>query len=196
MFPDQSNVRYISVFEGRGFNDFRLYNYVFQLKHKAQVWGQLDLQMRKPVLHVSSMYGRDNGYMALVGAFAKHPGNNNGALVFDLRQDPRVWQGYNSTQLQALLFSQKDDLPIGTARPAVKEVHVNKCPVVAPLQTLSDEQADQFYIDKTQCQKHLQYLRQDEDLCKALVEAFAQRPDFPSLDPDANLYGGQEREQH
>lgn len=168
----------------------RLYNYVFQLKHKAQVWGQLDLQMRKPVLHVSSMYGRDNGYMALVGAFAKHPSNNNGALVFDLRQDPRVWQGYNSTQLQALLFSQKDDLPKGTVRPAVKEVHVNKCPVVAPLQTLSDEQADQFYIDKTQCQKHLQYLRQDEDLCKALVEAFAQRPDFPSLDPDANLYGG------
>lgn len=168
----------------------RLYNYVFQLKHKAQVWGQLDLQMRKPVLHVSSMYGRDNGYMSLVGAFAKHPSNNNGALVFDLRQDPSLWQGFSSVQLQELLFSRKADLPLGTVRPAVKEIHVNKCPVVAPLQTLADAQADRFNIDKAQCQKHLQLLQQDESLCQALVEAFAQRPDFPAVDPDAGLYGG------
>ncbi len=168
----------------------RLYNYVFQLKHKAQVWGQLDLQMRKPVLHVSSMYGRDRGCLSLVGAFAKHPTNSNGVLVLDLRQDPRVWQGFSVAQLQELLFSPKDQLPAGTLRPAVKELHVNKCPVVAPLQTLADQQAEKFSIDKAQCQKHLQYLRQDTSLCEALVEAFAQRPDFPAVDADAGLYGG------
>ena len=168
----------------------RLYNYVFQLKHKAQVWGQLDLQMRKPVLHVSSMYGRGNGYLSLVGAFSKHPSNNNGVLVFDLRQDPRLWQGYSSAQLQELLFSPRDQLPTDTVRPAVKEIHVNKCPVVAPLQTLTDEQAQKFSIDKARCQTHLQYLRQDSELCQALVEAFANRPDFPAVDPDAGLYGG------
>ena len=168
----------------------RLYNYVFQLKHKAQVWGQLDLQMRKPILHVSAMYGRDNGYLSLVGAFAKHPVNSNGALVFDLRQDPRMWQGFSSAQLQELLFSRKDQLPADVARPAVKEIHVNKCPVVAPLQTLADEHADKFGIDKAQCQLHLQYLRQDSALCLALVDAFSNRPEFPAVDPDAGLYGG------
>jgi exodeoxyribonuclease-1 len=163
---------------------------VFQLKHKAQVWGQLDLQMRKPVLHVSSMYGRGNGYLSLVGAFSKHPSNNNGVLVFDLRQDPRLWQGYSSARLQELLFSPRNQLSTDTIRPAVKEIHVNKCPVVAPLQTLADEQAQKFSIDKAQCQTHLQYLRQDSELCQALVEAFANRPDFPAVDPDAGLYGG------
>lgn len=168
----------------------RLYNYIFQLKHKAQVWGQLDLQLHKSVLHVSSMYGRDNGYLSLVGAFAKHPSNNNGVLVFDLRQDPRLWQGYSSDQLQELLFSRKDQLPAGTVRPAVKEIHVNKCPVVAPLQTLADDQAQKFAIDKAQCNTHLGYLKKDSALCTALVEAFSKRPDFPTVDPDAALYGG------
>jgi len=168
----------------------RLYNYVFQLKHKAQVWGQLDLQMRKPVLHVSSTYGRENGYLSLVGAFAKHPSNNNAVLVFDLRQDPRIWQGYSSAQLQELLFSRKDLLPVDALRPAVKEIQVNKCPVVSPLQTLSDEQAKAFSVDKTQCLKHLQYLREDLNLCEALSQAYSNRPDFPAVDPDAGLYGG------
>lgn len=168
----------------------RLYNYVFQLKHKAQVWGQLDLQMRKPVLHVSSTYGRENGYLSLVGAFAKHPSNNNAVLVFDLRQDPRIWQGYSSAQLQELLFSRKDLLPVDAQRPAVKEIQVNKCPVVSPLQTLSDEQAKAFSVDKTQCLKHLQYLREDLNLCEALSQAYSNRPDFPVVDPDAGLYGG------
>ena len=168
----------------------RLYNYVFQHKHKAQVWGQLDLQMRKPVLHVSSVYGRGRGYLSLVGAFAKHPSNNNGVLVFDLLQDPSMWQGFSSEQLQDLLFCSKGELPEGAERPAVKEIHVNKCPVVAPLQTLSDEQAKKFRIDKVQCKKHLQYLQQNTDLCLALVEAFANRPDFPTVDPDAGLYSG------
>ena len=168
----------------------RLYNYVFQLKHKAQVWGQLDLQMRKPVLHVSSTYGRENGYLSLVGAFAKHPSNNNAVLVFDLRQDPRIWQGYSSAQLQELLFSRKDLLPVDAQRPAVKEIQVNKCPVVSPLQTLSDEQATSFSVDKTQCLKHLQYLREDLNLCEALSQAYSNRPDFPIVDPDAGLYGG------
>ena len=168
----------------------RLYNYVFQLKHKAQVWGQLDLQMRKPVLHVSSTYGRENGYLSLVGAFAKHPSNNNAVLVFDLRQDPRIWQGYSSAQLQELLFSRKDLLPVDALRPAVKEIQVNKCPVVSPLQTLSDEQATSFSVDKTQCLKHLQYLREDLNLCEALSQAYSNRPDFPVVDPDAGLYGG------
>lgn len=168
----------------------RLYNYVFQLKHKAQVWGQLDLQMRKPVLHVSSTYGRENGYLSLVGAFAKHPSNNNGVLVFDLRQDPRIWQGYSSAQLQELLFSRKDLLPLDAVRPAVKEIQVNKCPVVSPLQTLSDDQAKAFSVNKTECQKHLQYLREDLTLCEALSQAYSNRPDFPVVDPDAGLYGG------
>ena len=168
----------------------RLYNYVFQLKHKAQVWGQLDLQMRKPVLHVSSTYGRENGYLSLVGAFAKHPSNNNAVLVFDLRQDPRIWQGYSSAQLQELLFSRKDLLPVDAQRPAVKEIQVNKCPVVSPLQTLSDEQATSFSVDKTQCLKHLQYLREDLNLCEALSQAYSNRPEFPVVDPDAGLYGG------
>lgn len=169
----------------------RLYDYAFKLKSKALVWEQLDLQMSAPKLHISSMYGRDNGYLSLVAPFAKHPANNNGVLAFDLRQDPRQWSGMDAKELQQLMFVARDmQIKNGAVRPAVTEIQVNKCPIVAPMSTLSDEHAQKFSLSKPDCQAHLEYLKSDPKLCAQLTQAFADRAGFEAADPDAALYGG------
>ena len=169
----------------------RLYDYAFKLKSKALVWEQLDLQMSAPKLHISSMYGRDNGYLSLVAPFAKHPTNNNGVLAFDLRQDPRQWSGMDAKELQQLMFVARDrQIKNGAVRPAVTEIQVNKCPIVAPMSTLSDEHAQKFSLSKPDCQAHLEYLKSDPNLCAQLKQAFADRAGFEAADPDAALYGG------
>lgn len=169
----------------------RLYDYAFKLKSKALVWEQLDLQMSAPKLHISSMYGRDNGYLSLVAPFAKHPANNNGVLAFDLRQDPRQWSGMDAKELQQLMFAARDrQIKNGAVRPAVTEIQVNKCPIVAPMSTLSDEHAQKFSLSKPDCQAHLEYLKSDPKLCAQLTQAFADRAGFEAADPDAALYGG------
>ena len=167
----------------------RLYNFAFQMKHKAQVWGQLDLQMQKPVLHVSGMYGRKNGYLALVAAMAKHPTNKNGVLVFDLRQDPKQWQSASVEELKLALFSRQEELGDKPRLP-VKEVQVNKCPLVAPMNTLAEETGQNYGIDRQTSIDNLRWLQANPDFVQRVVEAYSMRDPMPVGDVDASLYGG------
>ncbi len=167
----------------------RLYNFAFQMKHKAQVWAQLDLQLQKPVLHMASIYGRGNGYMALVAPLAKHPSNNNGVLVFDLRQHPQQWAEASVEQLAQALFSRQDQLA-GQPRLPVSEVQVNKCPLVAPMNTLAEEVGNTYGIERQTCLQHLQWLRDNPDFIQRLVQAYAQRDPITAEDVDAGLYSG------
>jgi len=167
----------------------RLYNFAFQMKHKAQVWGQLDLQMQKPVLHVSGMYGRKNGYLALVAAMAKHPTNKNGVLVFDLRQDPKQWQSASVEELKLALFSRQQELGDQPRLP-VKEVQVNKCPLVAPMNTLAEDTGRQYGIERQASIDNLRWLQTNPDFVQRVVEAYSMRDPMPVGDVDASLYGG------
>jgi exodeoxyribonuclease-1 len=167
----------------------RLYNFAFQMKHKAQVWGQLDLQMHKPVLHISGMYGRKQGYMALVAAIASHPVNKNSVLAFDLRQDPKQWQGFSVEALQQAMFTRQQDLGDSPRLP-VKEIHVNKCPIVAPANTLPAEVGRTYGIERQQCLAHLHWLQNNGDFVQAVVAAYSQREAMPDADVDAALYVG------
>ncbi|MCP4791083.1 MAG: exodeoxyribonuclease I [Gammaproteobacteria bacterium] len=167
----------------------RLYNFAFQMKHKAQVWGQLDLQMHKPVLHIAGMYGRQKGYMALVAAMAKHPSNNNGVLVFDLRQDPKQWFDASVDELKLALFSRQQELGDKPRLP-VQEVHVNKCPFVAPMNTLAEETGRQYGVERQTSIDHLRCLQANPAFVDRVVEAYRQRQPMPVGDVDGALYGG------
>ena len=167
----------------------RLYNFAFQMKHKAQVWGQLDLQMQKPVLHVSGMYGRKNGYIALVAAMAKHPTNKNGVLVFDLRQDPKQWQFASVEELKFALFSRRDELGDKPRLP-VKEIQVNKCPLVAPMNTLAEEAGQAYGVERQSSIDHLRWIQANPEFVQRVVEAYSMRDPMPAGDVDASLYGG------
>ena len=50
---------------------------------------QLNLDNHDPVLHTSSLYPLETGCTTLVMPLVREPGNQNGVLVYDLRQDPR-----------------------------------------------------------------------------------------------------------
>lgn len=167
----------------------RLYNFVFQMKHKAQVWAQLDMQLQKPVLHMSSLYGRANGYMALVAPMAKHPTNNNGVLVFDLRQNPQQWADASVEQIQHAMFARKGQLG-DQPRRHVSEVQVNKCPVVAPMNTLAEETGAEFGIDRQACLQHLQWLRDNPEFIQKVLAAYGQREPLQADDVDGALYSG------
>ena len=167
----------------------RLYNFAFQMKHKAQVWGQLDLQLKKPILHISGMYGRKQGNLALVAALAAHPSNKNSVLAFDLRHNPKQWQGLNVEAVQQAMFSSKQVLGDSPRLP-VKEIHINKCPIVAPANTLPEEVADQYKIDRQQSLAYLRWLDEHRDFIDTVVAAYSQREAMSDVDVDGALYSG------
>jgi exodeoxyribonuclease-1 len=168
----------------------KLYEYLFDLRNKHTVAGKLNLQTQEMVLHVSSMYPANMGCIAPIIPLAQHPANNNGIIVFDLRNDPEPLLNLTVQEIQDRLFVSKDDLPEGEERIPLKTVHINKCPVIAPLATMHTPEAEKWQIDLALAKKYADKLRSNPGLVKKIQEVHETK-DFPSIsDPDQNLYGG------
>jgi exodeoxyribonuclease-1 len=168
----------------------KLYDFVYQHRQKNTVAPLLNLNERKPVIHVSRMYPSEYCGTALVVPIAQDPTNNNGIIVYDLRHDPSDLIELDADTLRERLFTPFKDLPEGINRPALKTLHINKCPVVVPESTLNAAAAERLHIDKSLHYKHLQQLNAAGDLT-AKINAIFTKPDYEANDdPDAGLYSG------
>ncbi|MCF8056010.1 MAG: exodeoxyribonuclease I [Desulfocapsa sp.] len=168
----------------------RLYNYIFELRDKRRVAAQLNLHQPQMVLHVSSMYPASLGCIAPVLPLAMHPTNKNGVIVFDLRHDPKPLLDLGIEEIQQRLFTRSDELPEGVERIPLKTIHLNKCPVVAPANTLTPETAERWQIDLETAQKNADLLKATPSLVRKIEEVHSAREFEPITDPDQNLYGG------
>lgn len=168
----------------------KLYDYVYQHRRKQQIQPLLNLHERTPVIHVSRMYPSEYCGTALVVPLAPDPTNNNGVIVYDLRHDPSDLIHLDADTLRERLFTATADLPRGVSRPALKTLHVNKCPVIVPEKTLDKAAAERLQIDIQQHYEHLAMLNAAGDLTAKLQQVFT-APDYQNIDdPDASLYGG------
>ena len=168
----------------------KLYDFVYQNRRKQAVSPLLNLRDRTPVLHVSRMYPSEYCGAALVVPIAKDPTNNNGIIVYDLRHNPEALINEDADTIREWLFTRTADLPEGVTRPALKTLHINKCPVVVPESTLNNEAAQRLDIDRELHYKHLKMLNDASDLT-AKINAIFTKPDYDTIDdPDAALYSG------
>jgi exodeoxyribonuclease-1 len=92
-------------------------------------------------------------------------------------------------EIQRRLFTAQADLPDGVERIPLKEVHINKCPVVVPIGTLTDSAADEWGIDVAQAEQHLDMIRQ-AGLDTKIRQVYTGQEFGPITDPDQALYGG------
>ncbi len=168
----------------------RLYDYVLKHRQKNLVAQQLNLQLRKAVLHVSSMYPSDLGCIAMVAPLTKHPTNPNGVIVYDLRHDPEPLLSLDDEELHKRLFTPVADLPEGVQRLPLKTVHLNKCPVLVPLNTLTSEAAERWSIDVEQGERHREQLLAAKGLTEKLERVQRMTRFEPVSDPDQALYSG------
>ncbi|QCF27843.1 exodeoxyribonuclease I [Hydrocarboniclastica marina] len=171
----------------------RLYDYCLGLRDKKKVLEMLDTTSLKPVLHVSSRYPASSACAALVAPLAMHPTNRNAVIVYDLREDPTDLLEASVEDIQARVFVAAADLPEGQSRYALKAVHANKCPAIAPaslLKSLSEEQLQGIGLERNQLRRNLKLLRQSEDLPRRVQEAFGAQQFAAASDPDEMLYGG------
>jgi exodeoxyribonuclease-1 len=168
----------------------RLYDYLLSNRSKSAIAERLNLQRREAVLHVSSMYPAARGCIAMVMPLVKHPVNPNGVIVYDLRFDPAPLLELPEETLHERLFTPTAELPEGIDRIPLKTVHINKCPVLVPLSTLTDEAARRWEIDVGQGERHRRRLLAEPALA-GKIEKVHQIDRFDSIsDPDLALYSG------
>ncbi len=169
----------------------RLFDYLLQLRDKRRAGELLDLRQQRPLLHVSSMYPASRGCIAMVVPLAHHPVNKNGVIVFDLMADPEPLLQLDAEQISRRLFTPRDQLPEGVERIPLKTVHLNKSPVVVPMNTLTPAAAERWGIDVERGERHRQQLlAQAPALAQKIRQIHGEREFTPVSDPDRNLYGG------
>ena len=168
----------------------RLYDYVYQLRDKRRVMTEIDLVTRKPMLHISGMYPATRGCLALVMPLCAHPTNNNGVIVYDLRQDPDFWLDLGADAVRERLFAPADALPEDEPRIPLKVIHANKCPIVASPAALPEAAAARFGVDLEQSRRHWEKLVARPDVMARLREVFSGEGREAETDPDFMIYSG------
>ena len=168
----------------------KLWEYALALRDKQQAARQLDIAGRKPVLHVSSRYPAAQGCIALVVPLARHPRNRNSVIVWNLAEDPRLLIDDSADQLRNRLYTPGEQLPEGERRPALKEVHCNRSPMLVTENLLDTRAADRHGIDLDACHRHRELLLGATGLDDKLARIFAPREESASRDPELSLYGG------
>ena len=168
----------------------RLYQYIYEHRFKYKVQDLINLQKQTPLVHISGMYPAEKGHMGIVVPVAMDANNKNAVIVYELHADPEALINMSVEQIKYLTFTKTDDLPDGEQRLPLKTIHLNKCPVLVPLKTLTPENIKQWTIDLEQCAQHLEQLKTDQSLSDRIQEAFKPVYAAPSSDPDQNLYSG------
>ena len=168
----------------------KLYDFMFRLRDKKAVLQQLYPLGKNPVVHVSSMYPASRGCTALVMPICQHPGNNNGIICFDLSQAPEALISASAAELARLVFTPSNQLRENEQRIALKTIHINRSPFVAPLATLTDESAGRLGIDRGQSELWASQLTGVAGLVEKIQEAYGGHHYADSEDPDYQLYQG------
>lgn len=168
----------------------KLYDYVYKNRDKRLVDQQLNVVAQKPVLHISSMFPAERGCAAIVVPLARDSVNKNAVYVYDLSVDPEPLLSLSAEQISERIFTRREDMPEGVARVPIKGVHINKCPIVAPVNVMSAEAAQRLGIDLSVCRENLERIKAAPGLAEKVQAVFSGREFEAVSDPDQALYSG------
>ncbi|WJM81811.1 exodeoxyribonuclease I [Pectobacterium brasiliense] len=169
----------------------KLFEYLFPLRNKNKISALIDIPQMKPLVHVSGMFGAARSNTSWVVPLAWHPDNRNAVIMCDLAGDMTPLLELDSAALRERLYTRRDALEADQSAVPLKLVHINKCPVLAPANTLRPEDAERLGIDRQRCLNNLALLRSNASVREKVVELFAEAPAFAASDDvDLRLYDG------
>ncbi len=169
----------------------RLYQYIYNMRKKTEVSKLINLRTHEAILHVSSRYSAERGAIAMVMPVCQHPVNKNSYIVYDLSIHPEEFFTADIDEMAARLYTPAAELPEGVQRIPLKQIHINKCPVVVPLKTMDSAAARRLQIDVESCLQHRELILQQIDTFAQKTSGIFRQNEFPEVsDPDAQLYSG------
>ncbi len=160
----------------------KLFDYYFQGRFKKQVRQLLEPYGARVCLHVSGMYPRTRYCAAPVVSVCRHPLNSNSIIVADLSQDVEPLISWTEERIRENLFAEKPEL-----RPGLKEIRVNRCPFVAGIEVLNDENWSRLGFDSRQIKERQRRLARP-GVARKLMRVYGERRRDASVDVEAALY--------
>ena len=143
----------------------KLFNYLVEMRDKRKV-AKLVLA-GDPFVYTSGKLSSEFDKTTLVQTLFKHP-RRDGAIVYDLREDPTSWFGKSVEELvKHWTVKWGDD----TERLPAKVMQFNKCPAVAPAAVLDDSSKNRIKLDTAITDNNLQLLNSNPEFADKLKQA-------------------------
>lgn len=168
----------------------KLYEYAYTKRSKQHALKLLDVKQMTPILHVSSRYPAAQHCTAIVAPLSMHPTNKNAYIVYDLNIDPTQLLELNAEEIKKRVFTPSSEMPEDMERVPLKAVHINKCPILAPLSTLDAESAKRIGIKLDTCYKNLRTIKQSNQIRDKIRAVFSNQEFEKESDPEYQLYEG------
>ncbi|MBS7325287.1 MAG: exodeoxyribonuclease I [Thiopseudomonas sp.] len=166
-----------------------LYQHLYALRDKNRV--HQALRIGRPVVHVSGKQARHRRYLSVVMPLLQDSQNKNAYVVCDLLEDVQPLLELTAEQIRQRLYTQRDQLPAGTAHIALKKVHANKCPALFGMDSLDAARQPWLEVDDALWRRNgrllLDHLTQVQD---KLRHVFSNEQFADKGDPEQQLYGG------
>ncbi|WP_137819854.1 exodeoxyribonuclease I [Pseudomonas sp. 2FG] len=167
----------------------KLYAYLYRLRSKQRVLEQI--RLLQPLVHISGRFAAARHYLAVVLPLAWHPRNRNALIVCDLQADPAPLLEQDADSLRRLLYTRREQLAEGELPVPLKLLHVNRCPVLAPLSVLREADRQRLQVDMGECEARAAVLREAQAVWQDKLVALYNADEFaPSQDPEQQLYDG------
>lgn len=171
----------------------KLFDYLLAVRDKKKV--EELVSKPTPFVYTSGRYASEYEKTSVVVTVALHPSQKGSVFVYDLRYDPDAFKDMSAAELAILLAKYKFEE--GELRLPVKQLQTNKCPAVAPLGVLSDDDKRRLAIDLKVIEDNLKKLVSMSDFSDRLQEAIRinEKQKQASFvvdvkDVDAQLYDG------
>jgi len=158
----------------------KLYNFIFNTRLKTKAANLL--VKNEPVLHVSSLFGKENNCISILFPLADHPTNKNAMICWDLNYDPRELIELGHKELKEKLFT-------GELR-GLFTVHKNKAPVLAPVSVLRGSDKERLALDVDNFSDRMVALKNSTDLWRKIPLIYEDSNFKDSKDPDLMIYSG------
>ncbi|MFZ5960667.1 exodeoxyribonuclease I [Pseudomonas knackmussii] len=167
----------------------KLYDYLYRLRSKTAVLDQV--RLLQPLVHVSGRFSAARNFLSVVLPLAWHPRNRNALIVCDLGLDPAPLLDLDGDALRSRLYTRREELAEGELPVPLKLVHVNRCPVLAPMGVLREADRERLQIDLDGKLQRAELLRENKSVWQAkLASIYAEENFAASQDPEQQLYDG------
>ena len=167
----------------------KLFSYALSMRNKKTVAETLAVGTMKPVFHVSGMFGSRYHCASVVLPLCMHPVNKNAVIAIDLRYSPQAVLSLGVEEIRQRLYTPASELDEND-RIHFKNIHINKCPMVAPIKMVTPEVENRINLDMNKIRQHYEMAAASSVISIKAGEVFATHEFMEKIDPDAMLYSG------
>ncbi|MGP1930551.1 MAG: exodeoxyribonuclease I [Arsenophonus sp. ET-YP4-MAG3] len=167
----------------------RLFTYFFQLRNKNKINKLIDINAMTPLVFVSNIFGAIRCNSSLISPLARHPKNKNTIIACDLAENISPLLTLSVNTIRNRLYTLKSKLD-GKLTIPIKLIHINKCPILAPINTLRLINTQHIAFDFDICLNNLAILQQHNEIHDKIIQLFNKKEKYFSktIDVDTKLY--------